>query len=53
MRNVTEVPPSQDTRPITLCHLRVAAYCWAGTELEGQTSSLGLQGRPEFQGMIL
>lgn len=30
MRNITEIPPSQDIRPITLRHLRVAAYCRVG-----------------------
>lgn len=45
MRNVTEIPPSQDTRPITLRRLRVAAYCRVSTELEEQTSSLELQER--------
>ena len=38
MRNITEIPPSQDIRPITLRHLRVAAYCRVSTELEEQTS---------------
>ena len=45
MRNVTEISPSQDNRPITLRHLRVAAYCRISTELEEQTSSLKLQER--------
>lgn len=45
MRNVTEIPPSQDTRPITLRRLRVAAYCRVSTELEEQTGSLELQER--------
>lgn len=45
MRNITEIPPSQDIRPITLRHLRVAAYCRVSTELEEQTSSIELQER--------
>lgn len=45
MRNVTKIPPSQDNRPITLRHLRVAAYCRVSTELEEQTGSLKLQER--------
>lgn len=45
MRNITEIPPSQDNLPIMLRHLRVAAYCRVSTELEKQTSSLELQER--------
>ena len=45
MRNITEILPSQDNRPIMLRHLRVAAYCRVSTELEEQTSSLELQER--------
>ena len=45
MRNITEILPSQDNRPIMLRHLRVAAYCRVSTEFEEQTSSLELQER--------
>lgn len=45
MRKVTEIPPTQDHRPIELRHLRVAAYCRVSTELVEQTSSLELQER--------
>ena len=45
MRNITEIPPSQDNRLLTLRHLRVAAYCRVSTKLEEQTSSLELQER--------
>ena len=45
MRKMTEIPPTQDHRPIELRHLRVAAYCWVSTELEEQTSSIELQVR--------
>ena len=45
MRNVAEILPSQDNRPIALRHLRVAAYCRVSTELEEQASSLELQER--------
>lgn len=43
MRNVTEIPPTQDHRPMKLRHLRVAAYCRVSTDLEQQTSSIELQ----------
>ncbi|MEY8404651.1 recombinase family protein [Oscillospiraceae bacterium 44-34] len=45
MRKMTEIPPTQDYRPIELRHLRVAAYCRVSTELEEQTSSIELQER--------
>ena len=45
MRKVTEIPPTQDHRPIELHHLRVAAYCRVSTELEEQASSIELQVR--------
>ena len=45
MRKMTEIPPTQDYRPIELRHLRVAAYCRVSTELEKQTSSIELQVR--------
>jgi len=38
MRKVTEILPTQGHRPMELRHLRVAAYCRVGTELEEQTS---------------
>lgn len=34
MRKVTEIPPTQDHRPIELRHLRVATYCLVSTESE-------------------
>lgn len=37
MRKMTEIPPTQDHRPIELRHLRVAAYCQVSTELEEQS----------------
>ncbi len=43
MRNVTEIPSTQDHRPMELRHLRVAAYCRVSTDLEQQTSSIELQ----------
>lgn len=43
MRKVTEIPPTQDRRPIELRHLCVAAYRRVNTELEEQTSSIELQ----------
>ncbi|MBD5457196.1 MAG: recombinase family protein [Lachnospiraceae bacterium] len=45
MRNVIEIPSTQDNRPIELRHLRVAAYCRVSTDLEEQTSSIELQER--------
>lgn len=45
MRNITEVPSTQNHRPMELRHLRVAAYCRVSTDLEEQTSSLELQKR--------
>ena len=52
IRKVTEIPPTQDRRPIELRHLRVAAYYQVSTELEEQTSSIELQERSEFRRMI-
>lgn len=43
MRNVTEIPSTQDCRPMELRHLRVTAYCRVSTNLEEQTSSIKLQ----------
>lgn len=45
MRNITEIPSTQDNRPMELRHLRVAAYCRVSTDLEEQTSSIELQER--------
>ncbi len=45
MRKVTEISPTQDSCPIELRHLRVAAYCRVSTESEEQTSSIELQVR--------
>ncbi len=45
MRKITEIPSTQDCRPMELRHLRVAAYCRVSTDLEEQTSSIELQKR--------
>ncbi len=33
MRKITEIPSTQDDRPMELRHLRVAAYCRVSTDL--------------------
>lgn len=45
MRNITEIPFTQDNRSMELRHLCVAAYCRVSTALEEQRSSLELQER--------